>query len=96
MSKSKVDAGENAVLSTEEAEPVDELHAKDEAEDPNSGDAEAMEDYPVMGLMTGPKKADGAEDTESKAVPNEIAIKKAIWDRASYLKENSEYVLYIE
>ena len=77
MSKSKVDAGENVVLSTEEAEPVDELHAKDEAEDPNSGDAEAMEDYPVMGLMTGPKKADGAEDTESKVVPSKAVPSKA-------------------
>lgn len=54
-----------------------------------------MEDSPVMGLMTGQKKEktnNGAQDSESKHIPSETTIKKAIWTRASYLIENSEYV----
>ncbi|KAL2892925.1 HIRA-interacting protein 3 [Bienertia sinuspersici] len=95
LSKSQVDAGDNAELSTEEAQPVDEIQVKNEVEEPCSGSAETKEDSPVMGLMTGSKKAKidiESEDTESKAVPSEKTIRKAIWDRASYLRENSENI----
>ncbi|XP_056693878.1 uncharacterized protein [Spinacia oleracea] len=98
-SKNQDKSGESNVSSTGEDQPVDELQVKNEAEEPNAGGAETMEDSPVMGLLTGPKKAKAnvdadadAEDTESKPVPSEITIKKAIWDRASYLRENSENI----
>lgn len=96
LPESQDDTGENAVSSTGEAEPRDEVQTKKEVDEPNPGSEEKMEDSPVMGLMTGPKKTktdpDVAKDIKSKVVPNESTIKKAIWARASYLKENSENV----
>jgi len=77
-----------------EVDPMDEVQMKKEAEEPNSGSGEKMEDSPVMGLMTGPKKIkNDTGDTKSNAVPSESTIKKAIWARASYLRENSQYAL---
>uniref|UniRef100_A0A7C8YGZ0 DEK-C domain-containing protein n=1 Tax=Opuntia streptacantha TaxID=393608 RepID=A0A7C8YGZ0_OPUST len=94
LSKNQDDAGENAVSSAEgEVDPMDEVQMKKEAEEPNSGSGEKMEDSPVMGLMTGPKKIkNDTGDTKSNAVPSESTIKKAIWARASYLRENSQNV----
>lgn len=93
LSKNQDDAGENVVSSTEEAQPVDELQVKIEGEEPNSVGVETMEDSPVMGLMIKKAKSNAdAENTENKLVPNEITIKKAIWARASYLRENSENI----
>lgn len=92
--KNQDEAGENAVSSAEgEVDPMHEVQMNKEAEEPNSGSGEKMEDSPVMGLMTGPKKIkNDTEDTKSKVVPSESTIKKAIWARASYLRENSQNV----
>ncbi|CAO2834496.1 unnamed protein product [Amaranthus hypochondriacus] len=91
FSKSQFDAEGNVVSPTKE-QSVDD---KNEAEEPSSGGTETMEDSPVMGLMTGQKKEktnNGAQDSESKHIPSETTIKKAIWTRASYLIENSESI----
>ncbi|XP_021740367.1 HIRA-interacting protein 3-like [Chenopodium quinoa] len=98
LSKSQDEAGENVVSSTDEPQPVDDLQVKNEAEEANAGGVQTMEDSPVMGLMTGPEKEKpnvDAEDTESKLVPDEITIKKSIWARASYLRENSENITLV-
>lgn len=94
LPKSQDEAVENAVSSAEgEVDPMHEVQMKKEAEEPNSGSGEKTEDSPVMGLMTGPKKIkNDTEDTNSKVVPSESTIKKAIWARASYLRENSQNV----
>ncbi|KAK9758256.1 hypothetical protein RND81_01G218500 [Saponaria officinalis] len=93
MTKSEGASVENAVSSAE-GEPVKEPEVKKESENPNSGDI--MEDSPVMGLLTGSKKvkaeANGAEETKAAAAPSEAKIKKAIWGRASYLRENSQTI----
>lgn len=62
----------------------------------SSEDGDKMEDSPVMGLLTGPRKNEQeTEESEGKEnkVPDETMVKKALWRRASYIKANSEYDL---
>ncbi|KAL9229128.1 hypothetical protein vseg_004630 [Gypsophila vaccaria] len=91
--KSEGASGEDAVSS---GEPANEPEAKKELENPNSGGGDILEDSPVMGLLTGTKKvkadANGAEEKKAAAAPSEASIKKAIWGRASYLRENSQTI----
>lgn len=54
-----------------------------------------MEDSPVLGLLNEEKpfknETKEAGGNGKKAVPSETIIKKAIRNRASYVKANSEY-----
>lgn len=56
-----------------------------------------MEDSPVMGLLTGHKPKRKSEDPQGieNKVPSESTIKEAIRKRASYFRDNSEYVYLI-
>ncbi|CAN1235914.1 hypothetical protein LINPERPRIM_LOCUS4648 [Linum perenne] len=82
-------------IKEEASETPEGDESKPDPKDLNSEEDEKMEDSPVMGLLTGQKKSktevNKTKDNEKK-VPTENIIKKAIWKRASYIRENSETI----
>ncbi|CAN1175377.1 hypothetical protein LINPERHAP2_LOCUS31913 [Linum perenne] len=82
-------------IKEEASETPEGDESKPDPKDLNSEEDEKMEDSPVMGLLTGQKKSktevNKTKDNEKK-VPTENIIKKAIWKRASYIREKSETI----
>ncbi|XP_074279451.1 uncharacterized protein LOC141604833 isoform X2 [Silene latifolia] len=93
LPKSEGTTGDSAV-SAAERESVNKADAKKEGSVSDGGETIEEEDSPVMGLLTGHKTgketSNGVKESKSDAAPSEARIKKALWERASYIRENSQ------
>ncbi|KAH9626080.1 hypothetical protein KSS87_012415 [Heliosperma pusillum] len=95
LPKSEGTTEQNAVSSTEK-ESINEPEAKKEGSNSGGGETMGEEDSPVMGLLTGLKTgketSNGAKESKSDVAPSEGRIKKAIWEKATYIRENSQTI----
>lgn len=91
------DGGDTGPTGKREVEDSTEKELpKTDAKEDSFKDGDIMDDSPVMGLLTGEKKAKvqakDTKDIEKKGLPTESTVKDALWKRAKYLKAKSSEI----